>query len=141
MTRPTKNSAKMIFSAVTGGALALLISTGVALAEMDKGDANMVLQTAKAQKPAVFPHARHQDLLDCATCHHSKNEDGSQNPFVAGQKIQKCITCHNSQDMADTKLNSFKNVGHINCKECHRAMAEAGKPTGPTKCNGCHTKI
>lgn len=104
----------------------------------DNGPADMVLKTAKAKKPAAFPHKKHQDMYKCAECHHTKDATGKQGPYVAGEE-KKCVICHNKTDMTDKKLNSFKNASHANCKECHKKAAKDGK-NAPTKCTGCHVK-
>lgn len=129
---------KIIIGLVVCGA-ALAFTAGVTLAETDYGPETMILKTAKAKKPATFPHALHQKSVTCDACHHGKNDDGSQKPFVDGQKNGKCVSCHNP-DLANTKLNSFKNAAHSSCKSCHKIMAKAAQKTGPTKCNGCHIK-
>lgn len=126
---------KFVIIAV-GFALALSFAIGVSksVADTMTGPAEMTLTTAAAKKPATFPHAKHQEKLECASCHHGKDDAGKQVPFAAGMKIQKCVTCHNADDMTDKKLNSFKGVAHEKCKGCHK---ESG---GPTKCTGCHVK-
>ena len=98
----------------------------------------MVLKTAKARKPAFFPHKKHQDMYSCDTCHHTKDATGKQGPYVEGQE-KKCVTCHNKKDMPNKKLNGFKKIGHARCKECHKKMKKEGKKA-PTKCSGCHRK-
>lgn len=100
----------------------------------DKGPADMTLVSAAGKKPAVFPHAEHQSRLACGDCHHSKDADGKQVAYVEGQKIEKCEACHNDS-MTDKKLNSYKGVGHANCKECHK---KADKKLA--KCGVCHPK-
>ena len=117
-------------------ALAFCLSAGISAA--NSGPAEMVLKTAKAKKPATFPHKKHQDMLECAQCHHTKNADGTQGAYVAGEE-KKCESCHNKTDMTNAKLNSFKNAAHANCKACHKKAAADGKKA-PTKCNGCHVK-
>ncbi len=139
MRQKTNKTAKMFLSLATAGACAILLSAGVALAEVDKGSADMVLQTTQAKKPSIFPHAKHQEFMDCADCHHGKNEDGTKKAYVEGEEVGKCVSCHNSEDMTNKKLNNFKTVAHLNCKDCHKEQAKAGKVTGPTKCAGCHT--
>ena len=110
----------------------------------DKGEAEYVLKSTvdPATKPklAFFPHAKHQDALKCADCHHSKDADGKQVAYAEGQKIEKCETCHNTKAGINDKLSTFKKAAHAKCKECHKSMAKEGKTTGPTKCNGCHKK-
>jgi hypothetical protein len=138
MLRTVSKTSKKIISTIAVFGFALSLSTAVCSASVDKGPAEMVLKTAKAKKPASFPHAKHQEVLTCADCHHGRNEDGSQAPYIKDQKIQKCIICHNKKDMANPKLNSFKNSAHDKCKSCHKVMKKEGKATGPTKCKGCH---
>jgi len=70
-----------------------------------------------------FPHWQHQERLECSQCHHTKNDDGTQGPYVKGQE-KACTTCHEFD----------KDRGHKNCKDCHKANG------GPTKCGACHTK-
>lgn len=106
-------------------------------AAANAGDAEMVLKTAKAKKPAAFPHKKHQDMFECSQCHHTKDATGKQGPYVAGEE-KKCESCHN-KDMANDKLNDFKKAAHANCKECHKKAAKDGK-NAPTKCTGCHVK-
>lgn len=113
----------------------LAIAGGVTTASADNGPADMVLQTGNAKKPANFPHAKHQENLKCADCHHTKTADGKRGPYAEGAQA-KCVTCHNETDMPDNKkLNNFKGVGHAQCKGCHKDMAK-----GPSKCTGCHPK-
>jgi hypothetical protein len=109
-----------------------VVAGGISIAK-DTGPAEMILKTAKAKKPAKFPHAKHQAANDCATCHHTKTDDGKQGPYVEGQE-KACATCHN-KDMANKKLNSFKKAAHARCKGCHKETKK-----GPTKCKGCHIK-
>jgi hypothetical protein len=138
MSQKTNRSSKALLTLALTGAFALLLSAGGALAEVEKGAPDMILQTTQAKKPAVFPHAKHQAVLACTDCHHGKNEDGTQKAYVDGDQIRECVSCHNKEDMPNKALDSFKNAAHINCKDCHKEMAKAGKITGPTKCSGCH---
>ena len=61
-------------------------------ANLDRGEAQIVLKTEKAKKPAVFPHYQHQDRLECAFCHES----------------------------ADYPTEWTKDTGHGFCKDCHK---------------------
>lgn len=102
------------------------------------GEAVMVLQTARARKPAVFSHRKHQEMFDCGECHHARNDAYEQLPYVDGMKIQKCVTCHNSS-MPNKKFNHFKLAAHARCKGCHKAKAADAQKTGPIiRCGGCH---
>ncbi|MCK5227620.1 MAG: cytochrome c3 family protein [Desulfobulbaceae bacterium] len=100
----------------------------------DPGPADMVLKTTKGKKPANFPHKLHQESFKCGDCHHGQTADGKKVDYIDGQEIGRCASCHNP-DMANLKLNSYKNAGHANCKGCHKDMIK-----GPTKCNDCHPK-
>lgn len=124
----------VIIAAGVALALSFAIGAGTSSADTMTGPADLILKTAAAKKPAAFPHAKHQEKLECGACHHSKDEAGKQIPYVAGMKIQQCVSCHNETDMADKKLNGFKEIGHERCKGCHK---DSG---GPTKCAGCHPK-
>ena len=67
----------------------------------------------------TFDHAKHEGLTDCATCHHTGDQ-------------QSCKSCH--QKKAGDAPKS-KDAFHKNCKDCHK---KEGK--GPTKCKECHVK-
>ncbi len=125
---------------VYGVALAFLCTTALVAVANDKGPAEMTLQATvdanKKPKPAVFPHAKHQEKLACGECHHTKGDDGKQVAFTDGMKIQKCETCHNKAAGMPKGLQTFKDAAHKNCKGCHK---ETGKKE-LTKCSNCHPK-
>jgi hypothetical protein len=103
----------------------------------DKGAAELTLQAtidpAATPKPSKFPHAAHQERLECGICHHSKGADGKRVAYAEGQKIEKCETCHNSKAGMPDKINTYKNAAHALCQDCH-------KKTKPelAKCTVCH---
>lgn len=123
-------------------------------AEVDKGPADLVLETvkdkAKKPKPALFPHAKHQETITCGECHHG-GKPGAKTDYVEGMKIEKCESCHfkgsgmpSKKDKAKNivKLNSFKDAAHQNCKTCHKKV-KAEKPEFKKKwkkCLPCHVK-
>lgn len=124
--------------------LACVAFTGSAFAS-DKGPAEMTLEStidkAKKPKPAVFPHAKHQEKLKCAECHHSKGADGKQAAYTDGMKIEKCESCHNKAAGMPKKLETFKAVAHANCKGCHSDTAKADPSKKVLKsCKTCHPK-
>ena len=121
--------AKKIVLCLAALAMVFSVAVGVSIAS-NAGPAEMVLKTEAGKKPATFPHKAHQDLMDCATCHHTKAADGKQGPYVAGQE-GKCLSCHVAKD-------EFKKKAHKSCKGCHKAGYKEKK--GPTKCSGCHIK-
>ncbi len=66
----------------------------------------------------TFNHTAHQEVSDCATCHHKGVEAGS------------CRSCHG----VDAAAPDMKKASHDMCKGCHK---EKGAPTG---CKDCHKK-
>ncbi len=120
----------------------------VSYAATDKGPAEITLQT-KGKKGkfahAVFPHAKHQEKYDCATCHHSM-KDGKQVPYTEGMKIQPCDACHNKEVLAGKKmgkehLDTLKGAAHARCRECHDKEAAKNPALKAIKsCNNCHKK-
>ncbi|MBC8317345.1 MAG: cytochrome c3 family protein [Desulfobulbaceae bacterium] len=117
--------------------LACAAFTASAIAS-DKGPADMTLEStidaASKPKPAVFPHAKHQETLECAECHHGKDADGKQAAYTEGMKVEKCESCHNKAAGMPAKLDTFKAVAHANCKGCHKATGKKEL----TSCKACH---
>jgi len=90
--------------------------------------------------PVKLSHKKHHAdyKVACAECHHVI-KDG-KNVWKEGDKVQKCSACHNPEKKEGNVLK-LNNAYHNNCKDCHKALEEAGKPTGPfKKCNDCHQK-
>jgi predicted CXXCH cytochrome family protein len=117
--------------------LSLAVVVSLSAEERDKGPAELTLQTEAAKKPALFPHAKHQEKNSCDTCHHYVDASGNKAPCDDGSDpIQKCESCHNSS-FGNEELNSFKKIAHKLCKGCHTKNKDAG---APTKCAGCHPK-
>ncbi len=113
-----------------------MITAGVSFAN-NTGPDTITMKTAKARKPALFPHKKHQATFACKTCHHTQTADGKKGPYVAGQE-KNCTTCHN-KSFSNKKLSGLKKVSHARCKSCHKKMKKEGKKA-PTKCSGCHPK-
>ena len=131
------NKKSLVVLIVTALALSLALAVSVSFAERDKGPAEITLN-ADGKKPAVFPHAAHQEKMgDCSTCHHYVDEAGNQAPCDDGSDpINKCDTCHNAE-FKNEKLRTWKDIGHGLCKDCHTKMKADG---APTKCADCHPK-
>jgi len=110
---------------------------GISIAS--NGPTDMVLQTekdkAKKPKPAVFPHAKHQEQIKCAECHHTA-KDNKQVAYSEGMEIQKCETCHFKGSGMPKKIETFKGAAHENCKSCHKEVV-AKKPELKDKFKGC----
>ncbi len=128
---------KAFIYGVTMAFLCVVGLAGISTAAVNTGPANIVLKTARAKKPAYFPHAEHQSRLKCGVCHHSKNAAGKQMPYFKGMKIQKCVVCHNKKAASmPENLSGFRDVAHARCKGCHR---KTGNRT-LTHCRTCHSK-
>ncbi len=114
-----------------------LCFAGIVIA--DNGPADMMLQAEKDKaskpKPAVFPHAKHQEIAECGDCHHGA-ADGKQVAYEEGQEIAKCESCHFEGSGMDKKIETFKNAAHENCKSCHKEVV-AAKPELKDKFKGC----
>ena len=124
-------------------AFVMSLGLGVSMSLADKGPAEITLNpdnrdAAKTGKPALFPHAKHQEKNDCGACHHYQDDAGARTACMDDSldKIAKCDTCHNA-DFANEKLRTWKDIGHGLCKDCHKKMKEDG---APTKCAACHPK-
>ncbi|MEN8188794.1 MAG: cytochrome c3 family protein [Thermodesulfobacteriota bacterium] len=139
-------------SIICAAALSLVIGfsfTGNVFAADEKGPAEIVIEptAAKPKKsPVTFPHAKHQETLKCADCHHSMDDAGKQVAWVEGQKNEKCSSCHNAEKLAGKKkgklkLDTLKGAAHGNCLACHKAKAkEDAKLKNLKKCTTCHPK-
>ena len=105
-----------------------------AISMAGEGPETLTIDTPKKSKSTVtFPHWAHQASNECATCHHTKNADGTQGPYTAGKEA-KCSTCHDGS-LANAKVATAKKAAHVSCKGCHKAEKK-----GPTKCGDCHIK-
>lgn len=93
---------------IYGVAIAFLCVAGFAgmgMASDEKGPADITLSTEAGKKPAVFPHAAHQEKIECDKCHKDAN-------YTAGAWT--------------------KDSGHALCKDCHK---ENGAPTKCGTCH------
>ncbi len=135
-------------SLICAVALAFMCTVGLAgmsMAEADKGPAEIIVNPdSEKKKPAVFPHAKHQETIECAQCHHSQDADGKQVPYADGQEIKKCAECHTG-DMLDAAKykgkTALQRAGHGNCLACHKAEAKKDPAKKALKsCKTCHPK-
>jgi hypothetical protein len=103
--------------------LVILLASVLALADgQQRGADDMVLEGGKSGW-VPFPHHRHQDALgDCMGCHTLfPQKAGSIEVLKAEGKLRKKAV-----------MNS--------CSKCHRNLATAGRPSGPTSCKACHSR-
>ncbi len=94
----------------------------------------------KKKGPVYFTHRKHayDYKILCWECHHEFDE--GKNIWSPWEGTGKCVDCHDPREKIDNMPNLQK-AYHLNCKNCHSAMAREGKETGPyKKCAGCHIK-
>lgn len=120
------------------GLAVFVLTAGIALAAPHHGPESVVIDAAAAKKgPVTFPHAKHQELTQCDTCHHVN--EGMTAATADDTKVQKCAACHLDPEKAETpgmrEMSMKKNPFHMVCIDCHKTEAK-----GPTKCDDCHTK-
>lgn len=90
----------------------------------EKGPETVVFENKKGD--VTFQHYEHQAKFECADCHHTKADDGSQGPYVAGEE-GKCASCH--------ELGSMRDEIHQNCRGCHKEQDRK-----LASCSTCHVK-
>lgn len=94
---------------------------------VDIGPETIVMQE-RYNKPASFPHRRHQDWNGCTACHHARDQV---------MTIDKCANCHN-ETMNNSQLDSLRKACHGLCRGCHRAERAKGTTSAPSSCSACH---
>ena len=127
------------------GMLFLSVAALTAAAKQDVPD-EITLENKAYKKdkkgPVKLSHKKHNVdyKIACAECHHVY-KDG-KNVWKDGEHVEKCSKCHDPKKKnKKTKAMKLQNSYHKNCKNCHKALAKEGKPTGPfKKCNKCHEK-
>ncbi|MFW5731325.1 MAG: cytochrome c3 family protein [Desulfonatronovibrionaceae bacterium] len=94
------------------------------------------------EAPSPFSHSVHGEY-DCGECHHDENNE----PWDGSWEIQGCMSegCHDIAVAKSPKdrrdIRYFYKAYHDHCMTgCHRDLAKAGEPTGPTACVDCHPK-
>ncbi len=91
--------------------------------------------------PVIFSHRKH--ALDykilCWDCHHDYDNEGI-NVWNPWDETLACSECHDPTEAFDDVMK-LQTAYHVNCKNCHKAMARDDKKTGPhRKCLTCHEK-
>lgn len=124
---------------VTVLACMLFVAVGVLIAA-DPPDDITIQNTYKDDKkgPVKLTHKKHSVdyKVACTDCHHVY-KDG-KNVYKQGDAVQKCSACHDPEKQEGNAMK-LQNAFHKNCKDCHKELGDAGKPTGPfKKCNDCH---
>ena len=95
--------------------------------QVDIGAETIVME-GRYDKPALFPHRRHQEWCGCAACHHAKDRT---------MTVGRCGACHD-ENLKNPKLDSVREAAHALCKECHSRERERGRPAPRAGCNVCH---
>lgn len=98
--------------------------------EVDIGPEEIILR-GRYEKPAFFPHRKHQGVATCTVCHHTRDRI---------MTIDKCEPCHNNRATMNADLDSIRKVSHILCRDCHRKEVQKGRTSAPTACRGCHNE-
>ncbi|MFH1951847.1 MAG: cytochrome c3 family protein [Pseudomonadota bacterium] len=121
----------------------IFLSAGI-LTAADEPKKEVLIQGKGYEKdkkgPVKLTHEKHSKdyKVACADCHHVY-KDG-KNVWKQGDPVDKCSKCHDPK-AKEGEAMKLQNAFHKNCKDCHKALAEANKPTGPfKKCNDCHQK-
>ena len=130
---------KKCFLSMASCALIILFAAPALLSQdAPQGDIVMTVpEGAEATKnPVTFPHGKHIEITECATCHHT---------WDGAAPVQKCKNTGCHVDMATSKgEGSYKGAFHakvdFSCKGCHTTLKKAGEKYGPTKCTQCHPK-
>lgn len=97
------------------------------------------------QRPLVrFTHQKHVDVMTelagdeetaCRACHHDREVFGVQGDSTGSS----CSDCHSPGGSADNPV-PLQMAMHKQCKDCHRAMRDKGRATGPVMCGQCHVR-
>ena len=130
-----KNTLKLAASMLTIIALVIAYMAPVAYSQDDMTHIP-VDAFAKLERPqAAFEHDVHNEkaeLEDCVVCHHSMNEDGTQN-LEESSEGETCASCHEVErtDGGTPLMRAY----HKQCITCHE---DQGK--GPVACGECHVK-
>jgi hypothetical protein len=100
--------------------------------------------------PVIFQHRRHEDSyrrldggrIPCTECHHEYVEE--ENIWTEGDNVKACgtIECHDPVKTKGDRQYKLRTAYHKNCRECHRAMTEAGKSKDAPyqQCSSCHRR-
>jgi len=87
--------------------MGLMISKVVVAEDQDKGPAEITLTTKDAKKPAMFPHAKHQERMQCDECHKNANFAAAADAWTKDAGHALCKDCHKA------------NNGPTKCNDCH----------------------
>ncbi len=130
-----KNTFKIAASMLT---ITLLVIAYMAPAAFSQDDMTQIPVDgfSKLERPQVaFEHDAHNEkaeLEDCVVCHHSKNDDGTQN-IEDSSEGETCESCH-AVERTDGGT-PLTRAYHKQCITCHEDQAK-----GPVACGECHAK-
>ena len=92
------------------------------------------------QGRVIFTHTKHaRDYnVSCWECHHEYDE--KINLWTPLSDTMNCLECHDPIEKQDEAVR-LQTAYHLNCKGCHKKLAQEKKKTGPyRKCLKCHEK-
>ena len=82
----------------------------------------------------IFPHIKHEQVIECARCHHDYDKFGNN----LGGEGQTCSQCHLKSTASNTL--PLRKAFHLQCKGCHQKIAKKGPPENPLMCGQCHVR-
>lgn len=130
-----KNTLKIAASMLTIIALVIVYMAPVAFSQDDMTHIP-VDAFSKLERPQVaFEHDAHNEKAevdDCVICHHSANDDGTQN-IEDSSEGESCESCHAVE--RDDDGTPLMRAYHKQCIGCHEEQAK-----GPVACGECHVK-
>jgi hypothetical protein len=110
--------------------------SGAAFAENKGPETITIDHNHKKKKVEGFKHHKHQESMDCKTCHHKK-EDGKDPHACASCHADPAQEIHFKTGKKAGKKMKLKDAYHTRCLDgCHKKKENKGK--APTKCKGCH---
>ena len=122
---------KAIYCIISGTVFVCLILFSQKGYSADNGPERITLANNGVTRSILFDHRAHQRITECASCHHFVDDSGIIVAYSSKLETGKCVACHN-RDFNNEKLNTFKKVGHVLCRECHAANGLN------SSCKTCH---
>ncbi|BCS89712.1 acidic tetraheme cytochrome c3 TmcA [Pseudodesulfovibrio sediminis] len=130
-----KNICKIAASMLTIIALVVIYMAPTAFSQDDMTHVPTDAFTKLERSKVAFAHDAHNEkaeIEDCVVCHHSQNDDGTQN-LEDSSEGESCASCHAVErtDGGTPLMRAY----HKQCIDCHKEKAK-----GPVACGECHAK-